>query len=147
MPWRGPSAGWPIKYVRMDPHKRHQFETLCKAMGVREYEIIDQVISKWIRENENQYRLTSYLVAPRQVTIFADKVEVTTERAILASVKSEFRVTLRILANPKLEEGFRSTQKTRLENALRRIRNVSHEARARDPELQHLVDQVEAQFG
>jgi hypothetical protein len=138
------STGWPIKYVRMHPDRRRRFEAVCKALGLREYEVIDQILAKWIHENEQQARISSFLPEQREFTFLVDRVNIVAGNVKLAVIKKDFSRILdsleEDLARNRLDhvEGKRDA----LRNFLEKATKLPIETR-RDPELQALVARAE----
>jgi hypothetical protein len=142
------SVGWPIKYVRMHPDRRRRFEAVCKALGLREYEVIDQVLAKWIGENEQQARISSFLPNQQQITIIADRVDLVASKVNLLSIKTELGSIVKVLE--KEADQFRTSGnhwdsfpalRTSLLRQLQRAARLHPDER--DPELQELVARAE----
>jgi len=127
----------------MRPENRRRFEALCRATGLREYQVIDQVLDQWIRENEAQARLTNFAPSLQQITILTDRVNIVARKAKLLVIKENLaRFVRRLDDNRPTENRYDITGLTHLlREELQRAARLPPEAR--DSELQVLVARAE----
>lgn len=141
MPWRGPTSQWPAKYVKMDPEVKRRFETAARALGMRESEVVDQLVRTWLAQVESQIRLSRFFDQPQPITIHTDRVNVVARKANVLVVKDDLRRAISRLENPP-RPNLERLLRDELSRVLQRAARLPPEAR--DEELRDLVAEAEA---
>ena len=126
----------------------------CRALGMYEYEVIDELLEKWLQENESQIRLSHYLDPIRPMIIQADRVNIVTQKVNVALVKEQLMQALTLIQKPDwlLKKGLGDPAlreevvhwRGELHRTLQKATRLPREDR--DEELQELVAQAEKWF-
>jgi len=126
------------KYFRGREPILTEFEILCKARGLKQGEIISDMIEKFVRENRTQTTLTGFPHERNPITGVFDKASV-----LVACSELERLLNLVEANDPDRER--KVTFQLELAKALRVIEPVYR--RTRDPKLGELLAQAEARLG
>jgi len=105
--------------------------------------VFDQVLDRWIRENEAQARLTNFAPNQQQITILTDRVNIVARKAKLLVIKENLaRFVRRRDDNRSTENRYDATHlRDLLREEVQRAARLPLEAR--DSELQALVARAE----
>jgi len=122
------------KYFRGTEPNLTAFEIFCKAHGLDQSEVINSLVTKFLKENENQETLDAY---PMQ----RDHTYAIFEKAALIAAKSELARVLDLMErNQDRKELFQLD----LVKALRVVEPIYK--KSLDPELAALLKKTEAQL-
>jgi hypothetical protein len=120
-----------MKYFRGRDPALGEFELFCKAHGLKQGEIISDLIDRFLKENERQQTLDAY---PRR----QDPAGRVFEYAALVGAKSELERVLELMeSNPD----FKQTFQVDMLRALKVAEPIFH--RTRDSGLSKLLERAE----
>mgnify|MGYP001149791634 CR=1 FL=1 len=129
------SSEYAMKTFRINPELKRQFEALCNALGIPEYQVLNRLIDSWIKENQSQVRLDSFVPEPTTVTIHAQTVNIE-QRFEIQMIKLEMEKALDLIARAPDNHEFKETLLKAAIKAGRLYRQT------RDPELEALIKRV-----
>ena len=114
-----------------------EFEKACTLMGLKEREAAEEAIKDWLRKNQGQASLESYLKqgSPKPI-IFQN---VTLQKIQITIVKSELQRLLQVYEScqPEMKLTFLKDIQKILPSAMHLVQETE------DPELRGLIKQVE----
>jgi len=113
-----------------------EFEKACTLMGLKEREAAEEAIKDWLRKNQGQASLESYLKqGPAKPVIFQN---ITLQRIQITIVKSELERLLRVYEScqPEMKAEFLKQVQRLLPSAFSLLEET------RDLELQELINRV-----
>ena len=114
-----------------------EFEKACTLMGVKEREAAEQALKDWLKKNQGQASLESYLRhGTAKPVIFQN---VTLQKIQITIVRSELQRLLQVYEScePEMKLEFLKQIQRILPSALNLVEET------RDPELQDLINQIE----
>jgi len=114
-----------------------EFEKACTLMGVREREAGEQALKDWLKKNQGQASLESYLEQGTASPVIFQNV--TLQRIQITIVRSELQRLLHVYEScqPEMKLEFLKQIQRILPSALNLVQET------RDPELQDLIKQIE----
>ena len=124
----------------MDPEVKRRFETAARALGLRESEVVDQLVRTWLGQVESQIQLSRFFDQPQPITIHADRVHVVARKANVLVVKQELGKSLRMIQKAEQPQAL-VFWRDELYKALQKASRLPPEAR--DEELQKLAAEAE----
>ena len=116
-----------------------EFEKACTLMGLKEREAAEEAIKDWLRKNQGQASLESYLVHNSAKPIIFQNI--TLQKIQITVIKGELQRLLNVYAScqPEMKMEFLKQIQRILPSAFSLLEETQ------DSELQGLVNQVEAQ--
>lgn len=115
---------------------KRRFKALCKPLGIPEYQVLNRLIDAWIKENQSQVRLDSFVPEAATVTIHAQTVNIEQRFKVLV-IKLEMEKALGLFARVPDNREFKEQLLKAAIKAGRLYRQT------RDPELEALIRRVE----
>jgi len=114
-----------------------EFEKACTLMGVKERAAAEQALKDWLRKNQGQASLESYLKQGTAKPVIFQNV--TLQKIQITIVRSELQRLLQVYEScrPEMKLEFLKQIQRILPSAL----NLAEETK--DPELQDLIKQIE----
>jgi len=114
-----------------------EFEKACTLMGVKEREAAEQALKDWLKKNQSQASLESYLKQRTAKPVIFQNV--TLQKIQITIVRSELQHLLQAYEScqPEMKLEFLKQIQRILPSAL----NLAEETK--DPELQDLIKQIE----
>jgi hypothetical protein len=125
----------------MEPDVKKRFELAARALGKREYEVVDELVRAWLGQVEGQLRLHGFFEQPQPVLIHADTVNLVARKATVLQVKEKLRHTVQVLGKVDLDKPGLWYWRSELYKALGKAALLPQEAR--DEELQKLAEEAE----
>lgn len=125
-----------VKSFRIEVALRRRFESICKALGIPEYQVLNRLIDSWIKENQSQVRLDSFVPEPATVTIHAHTVKIE-QRFEIQMIKLELEKALDLASRAPENQDFKEGLLKAAVKAGRLYRET------RDPDLEELIRKVE----
>jgi len=118
-----------------------EFEKACTLMGVKEREAAEQALKDWLRKNQGQASLESYLKQGTAKPVIFQNV--TLQKIQITIVRSELQRLLHVCEScqPEMKLEFLKQIQRILPSAL----DLAEETK--DPELQDLIKQIETLAG
>nr|MDO8133332.1 hypothetical protein [Candidatus Njordarchaeum guaymaensis] len=124
------------KHFKINRELKRRFEALCKAIDIPEYQVLNRLIDTWIKENQSQLRLDSFVPEAATVTIHAQTVNIE-QRFEVQMIKLEMEKALDLVARVPDNQEFKEQLLKAAIKAGRLYRQT------RDPELESLIRKVE----
>jgi len=124
------------KHFKINRELKRRFEALCKALGIPEYQVLNRLIDTWIKENQSQVRLDSFVPEAATVTIHAQTVNIE-QRFEVQMIKLELSKALDLASRAPEDASFKEQLLKAAIKAGRLYRQT------RDPELEALIRKVE----
>jgi len=124
------------KHFKINRELKRRFEALCKALAIPEYQVLNRLIDAWIKENQSQVRLDSFVPETATVTIRAQTVNIE-QRFEVQMIKLELSKALDLASRAPEDTSFKEQLLKTAIKAGRLYRQT------RDPELEALIRKVE----
>ena len=114
-----------------------EFEKACTLMGVKEREAAEQALKDWLKKNQSQASLESYLKQRTAKPVIFQNV--TLQKIQITIVRSELQRLLQVYEScePEMKLEFLKQIQRILPSAFNLVEET------RDPELQDLINQIE----
>jgi len=114
-----------------------EFEKACTLMGVKEREAAEQALKDWLKKNQGQASLESYIKQGTASPVIFQNV--TLQKIQITIVRSELQRLLQVYEScqPEMKLEFLKQIQRILPSALNLVEET------RDPELQDLIMQIE----
>jgi len=135
------------KYFKLPEELKRRFEWLLDYFHLSASDVLTPMVKRWVEENEKQAKLDSFVKAENGTTINIIRSETVHmavfQKAELIVAREELQRLLGILQRTQ-DPRFKHETKVQLAQALKKFEPVYRQTR--DPELEVLIRQVEANF-